>query len=172
MCYKENLFDLIKKTFIGLVIGFVLSIVLCLVEDREILDELPDILKVMVFIGIPIAIVLCARENRLCFLGDGLTNILSGIMNAFSGLMSGNGLGVVFGAAFAILGLLLLVPIILFMGINYLLSLIYFTIMSLFEITNLLNGKEKLCEYLDKSVFFISIATVVYISIKIYGSMM
>ncbi|MBO4899210.1 MAG: hypothetical protein J5509_02875 [Lachnospiraceae bacterium] len=170
--YQERFKELLKYSGIGYGIGLVLSVILVMVIGYNGIGEfIGGVIVITIIVGSLISIVICSRSGVKGFMNGAITKIWSGIKHLFFGSLLGGGLGgllLIIGILKFFIGILIMIPIGLFMAVSYLLNLLYLGIMSGFEKRNKLEGKESLCKTLDKAVPVLSAIIVVILCMLIY----
>lgn len=155
MNYTEKFKQLLKSTIVGFLIGLCISILFTiLVVKGEFLHYFNVIFTLTAFIFGPIAaIVVSSRYGLEKYIGTAANKIFLGIKGMFFGsTIGGGGAFFVIGAAKAIIGAIIMIPVILYMALSYVLNFLYFGIMALLEKGNKIQDKKALCESLDKMI--------------------
>lgn len=175
MNYREKLKDLLKNTAKGFGIGAVLSIILLiLLGNKNVIEFIGGVILFTVLFGPIASIIICARNGEQEYLGKGFSHLWTGVAGFASGAISclteGSAILLVFGIIRLFIGLVIMVPVLIFMAVSYVFNLIYLVIMVMLEKGNKLDDKKQLCEMLDKLIPVLSgIVTVVYCILIIKG---
>lgn len=177
MNYKEKLKDLLKNTAKGFGIGAILSIILLLVlgdDGPSVFEFIEGVIVWTAFFGPIASIIVCARNGEQEYLSKGFSHLWRGVVGFAAGVIScmteGSIALFVFGIVRLFIGLIIVVPVAIFMAVSYVFNLIYLVIMVVLESGNKLDDKRQLCEMLDKLIPVLSgIVTVVYCIVIIKG---
>ena len=169
--YEITFKEIIKRMAIGLLIGLVLGGVL--VFRLKLITDLGErvalTLAIAVLVGSIIAMVLCAKQNVQGFLSGTVQSIFGSVVNIFfSNVFAGSPILMALGVIKMFVGMIIMIPLGLYMAISFFLNIFYFGIMYILEKSHKLDGKAELCEKLDKIVPIVSVIIVVVICIKVF----
>ena len=174
MTYRERFKQMMISSGIGFGIGLVLSIII--VAATKMADSVGMFIAIsLIFallLGSIIAMIICARKDSQGVLSGAVTKIWGGIKGLFFSNLFGSPLMMVIGIIRVFIGLLVMLPIGIYMAVNYFLNLIYTGIMAIVEKKGKLEEKAELCEKLDKIVSIVSLVIVVVLSVLVYKNIM
>lgn len=175
--FKNYLLITLKGYLIGLAASAAFIIIVELLANVNLVEYIPLIFILSVPAGLIVSVILAYKEGDSYILGDSLSNILDGIKNLFFGsVFSANTIYIgaillIVGAIKIVIGLVVFSVVALFAGVTYVLNFVYYFIMCILEKCHLLDGKERLCNALDKMVLVLSVACVIgiiYFGYKYY----
>lgn len=173
MTYQERLKEIGRITAIGLGIGFIASIVIMLLIGMGSFDEAVGVCIVFTFgIGFCVSIYLSSRAGVQGIMDGSIGRIWNGVTDIFFasliGASSFSPLFLLFGLIRLAIGIILLLPICLYMASAYFFNLIYLCVMYSFEKNGKLEEKKETCEKLDKSVPAAAIAVTVLLILLLF----
>ncbi len=175
--FKNYLLITLKGFGVGLLISVILSFVFFRPDKYGIDTFVIGVLVLFVPIGLIASIIFAYKDGDNYILGDMLSKVIDGIKNLFFGsALSANTIYIgaillIIGAIKIVIGLIVFSVVALFAGVTYVLNFVYYFIMCILEKCHVLDGKEKMCEILDKLVLVLSVACVVgiiYFGYKYY----
>ena len=175
--FKNYLLITLKGIAVGLLISIVLSFILFRPDKYGFDSFVFGALVFFVPISLIVSIILAYKDGDNYILGDMLSKVIDGIKNLFFGsVLSANttyigAILLIIGAIKIVIGLIVFSVVALFAGVTYVLNFVYYFIMCVLEKCHVLDGKERLCEVLDKLVLVLSVAYVVgiiYLGYKYY----
>ncbi len=167
MYYKESFKQLMLDTAKGFGAGLLVSIILNILMKGDI----TIVIAFTLVFGPVASMIFCSLDNIDGFMSNSVIKIFTGIKDIFfGGLFAGSGFFFVIGIIKLVIGVIVMIPLAIYMAINYILNLIYFTVMFLLEKFNKLQGKEDLCTKLDKIVPITSIVISVILCIKFFST--
>ena len=124
-------------------------------------------------LGLIVTIILAAKDNSAVFIAEGLSHLLVGFQAAFFGVFDGGNLILImFGIIRYIIGFIILIPVGIWLAVSYVLHLIYLIIMTILEKTRVIEGKDRLCRFLDVAVQIVAAGVTLFICAIIIKSMM
>ena len=157
---------MILHTIIGLGGGTALATIAIIVFKRTSSTDKAGILILGLIAGLTVSVILCSKKGTLDFANNIIGKTLISILTmAFTGFGSGFWVLAILGVIF---GIVLLVPLIVYMVISYCLNIIYYGLMALLESVKLINPDSKYCLFLDKLINLIAAAFAVFICIYLY----
>ena len=181
MNYSERFKNYLLITLKGMAVGLLISIVLSFILYR------PDYYGfdsfelytffLFVLISLITSILFAYKDGDNYILGDMLSKVIDGIRDIFLGsAFSANtlflgGIYLIIGIFKLVIGLAVFLVVALFSSVTYVLNFVYYFIMCILEKCHVLDGKEKLCNALDKMVLVLSVACVIgiiYFGYKYY----
>lgn len=135
-------------------------------------DFIAGFLVFTILFGSIASIIICAKTGTQGYMSSAVMHLWSGIKGLFFGsLLGGNVFLLVFGIVKLFIGMIIMIPVGLYMAVSYFLNLIYLGIMALLEKKNKLEDKADLCETLDKAVPAASLVIVAIFCFLIIKSM-
>lgn len=181
MNYSEKFKNYLLITLKGIAVGLLISIVLSFILFRPDKYGFDSFVLYILFLFVPISliasIIFAYKDGDNYILGDMLSKVIDGIKNLFFGsALSANttyigAILLIVGIIKIVIGLIVFSVVALFAGVTYVLNFVYCFIMCILEKCHVLDGKERLCEILDKLVLVLSIVCVVgiiYMGYKYY----
>lgn len=163
--YGQKFKELLMATVKGFGIGLILSILLLnMTKMAQGTSQFVGYLIVFtILIGSCASIIICSKSGVQGFLSGAVSHIWNGIENLFFGsIFGGNIYFLVFGLIRFVIGVIIMIPVAIYMAVSYFLNLIYYGIMALLERNNKLDDKSDLCEKLDKLVPVMSFVIVAF----------
>ena len=154
MQYEMKFNEILDNTKKGFILGAVLSLALTifLMHDSWSWDGAIEVyLCLLIISGGAASIVISYKTGTEIFMNQGISRVCHGAftMLLFSDL---SGMGFIFGLVRLCIGVMILIPVFLYMSIAYVMNLIYLTIMWQLEKRDMLAEKQQLCSILDKAV--------------------
>jgi hypothetical protein len=175
MSYREKFKEMIINSAIGYVIGLVISIILVVVvAGGNPAKSIGEVIAFTIIFGSVASIIICSKKGTQGYMSGAVSKVWSGFKGMFFGSLFAGGFSVpliIFGLIKLMIGLIILIPIVVYMAVDYLLNMIYLGVMSLLEKFNKLEDKQDLCENLDKIVPILSLVVTVILCIVIFANM-
>ena len=171
MSYRERFFGILRNTLIGWGIGIALSVILIIVTGSFNLEDGLLLLLLGLLIGTIISIVICAKTGNRGFMSSAMTKLWGGMCALFFSGLSGSTFLLVIGIIRLLIGVAIMIPVGLYMVISYFVNFIYLGIMTLVEKFGKIDPESTLCTVLDKISALISVVIVVLICIRLVGVM-
>ena len=169
MDYETRFKELLKTTAKGFGIGLVISIVLVLLMGIRVPGDFIGLTSIFtILFGSGISLVICSKTGAQGFMSGAVSRLWVGIKALFFGsIWGGSGILILFGIIKLFIGVIIMVPVGLYMAVSYFLNLIYLGIMCLLEKKEKLTDKDDLCAVLDKIVPVISLVVVAVLCVSI-----
>lgn len=156
MTYSERFKDMLIITAKGFGIGLVLSIILNIwVGNDGIIQLIGSTIITAIFLGAFASVIICIKNDNGVsrFMGEALSRIATGTLQfAIGGFNGFSPALLVVGIIRFMLGLVVLIPVAVYVVMAYIVNFIYYGIMALLEKKSILKEKEELCEIIDKVV--------------------
>ena len=169
--YQEKLKELLIMALKGMAIGLVLALIIQFTlfrADNEISTILGQVFAMTVFFGLIATIIICTKSGTEGFINSAASRGFSGLSGVlFGGMVLGSPLLFALSLIKMVIGAIIMVPILIYMGISFVFNLIYIIVMCILEKNGKLNEKEDLCEILDKVMPILSIIVTIIICILI-----
>ena len=165
MSYIERFRSILKNTAIGFAIGLIISIIIVLLTRSS--DFYMVLIFGTLFFGSAAAMVISLKKGASGFASSVISTIWSGMKTMFFSSLFRSSIFWGFGVAKLIIGLLLMIPVGLYMIISFFVNFIYTGIMALLEKLHIIREDSTIGVILDKVVAIGTIAVVVVISIAI-----
>lgn len=172
MNYEQTFKELLKTTAKGFGIGLVVSVILTALMGVGGVGEFINIaIAFTIIFGSIISIVICSKSGAQGYMSSAVSHLWSGIKGLFFGsILGGDVFFLVFGIIKLFIGLIIMIPVGIFMALSYFFNLIYLGIMCILEKKNKLEDKADLCETLDKiAPALAGIVTVIFCIMIIKG---
>jgi len=172
MYYEDRFKELLVTTAKGFGIGVVISIVLtALIGASGVGEFIGAVIAFTIIFGSIISIIICSKTGAQGYMSGAVAHLWTGMKSLFFGsLLGGNVFFLVFGIIKLFIGIIIMIPVGIFMALSYFFNLIYLGIMYLLEKKNKLEDKAELCELLDKlAPVLAGIVTVVFCIMIIKG---
>lgn len=154
MCYEDRFKELLIITAKGFGIGLVISIILtALIGVSGVGDFICVVFAFTIVCGSIVSIIVCSRTGAQGYMSGAVAHLWNGMKGMFfGGVLGGNAFFLIFGIIKLFIGIVIMIPVGLFMALSYFFNLIYLGIMCLLEKKSKLEDKAELCETLDKLV--------------------
>ena len=172
--YVERFKGLLITTAKGYGIGAVVALVLMLVTQmaKSAGSFIGLFIVFTILFGSIVSIIICAKTGAQGYMSGAVSRLWTGIKGVFFGSILGlNPFLMLFGIVKFLIGLIIMIPVGIYMCISYFLNLIYLGIMAVLEKNGKLDNKEDLCETLDKVVSVVSLVIVIILCIMIVISL-
>jgi len=157
MYYEERFKELMKTTAKGFGIGFIISTILSIWVFGLSLDLILGDLILTIFIGGIISIILCSKNGAKEHMSGAISRVWDGMKDLFFSSIFGNNIYfLIFGLFKLFIGVIIMIPVGLFMAVSYFFNLIYLGIMFALEKNNKLDANNALCERLDTLIPILS----------------
>lgn len=172
--YKQRFEELLITTAKGFGIGAAISLVLIFVTGMatDIGVFILGFLFFTISFGSVASIIICAKTGAHGYMSSAAMQLWSGIKGLFFGnIFGGNIVLLALGIIKLFIGIIVMIPVGLYMVVSYFLNFIYLGIMSLLEKKNKLEDKLDLCKMIDKLVSAISLVIVIIFCFLIWKSM-
>lgn len=172
MYYEDRFKELLITTAKGFGIGLVISVILtALIGAGGVGEFIGVVIAFTIVFGSIVSIIICSRSGAQGYMSSAVGHLWSGIKGLFFGsLLGGNVFLLVFGIIKLFIGIIIMIPVGIFMALSYFFNLFYLGIMCLLEKKNKLDDKAELCETLDKlSPVLAGIVTVIFCIMIIKG---
>ena len=152
MYYEDRFKELLVTTAKGFGIGLVISIILTAIMGVSgVGDFIGIVLAFTIVFGSIVSIIICSKNGTQGYMSSAVDHLWQGMKGLFFGsLLGGNVFLLVFGIIKLFIGIVIMIPVGVFMALSYFFNLIYLGIMTIFEKKNKLEDKADLCELLDK----------------------
>lgn len=169
MNYKESFQGLMINTGKGFGVGIAIAAIITLLSKYH---DISLGLGLAIMFGSLASIFFCSRSNVQGYMNTVALSVVTTLKNVFfTSIFSGGGVLLILGIAKVMLGIIIMIPVCIYMTFSYVLNIIYFTIMFLLEKFNKLEGKEELCSALDKIVPVASLVLSLVVCVKFFSMM-
>lgn len=169
MSYREKFKGLLMGTAKGFAIGLIPTVLfLVLMMSNGFGFDFYVFLVFEILFGAIAAIIVTMKSGMGEIWNQSITNMMGAIKSIFFSGIFKSQVFLAIGIIKMIIGILIMVPVGLFMSIFYVLNFLYLGTMSILEKYNKLEGKSALCEKMDKAVTIISGVIVVALIIYMF----
>ena len=170
--YESKFRNLLATTATGYGIGLVAAIALTFLFGITGVDFITMVLVLTIIFGSVVSMIICAKMGTQGFLNAAVVKIWSGFKHMFFGAIVFSNVPIFFviGIFKFIIGLLILIPVGIYMAFSYLCNFIYLAIMFALERHHMLDNHERLCRILDFLVPILSGVLTIAVCYKLLNS--
>ena len=170
MSYRERFFGMLRSTLIGCGIGVAISAGLIIATGSFNKGDIMGFLLLGLILGAAIGIIMCAKSGSKGYMSSAVIKLLHSMRALFFSSLTGSMILLIIGIIRFMIGVLIMIPVGLYIVVSYFINFIYLGIMTLVEKLAKIDAQRPLFQNLDKLVSLISGIIVLVMCLHLVGA--